>query len=133
LFAEGALSLVAMAIVLPRYGIVGAAWVAASFAIANRGLFTPWLLSRVLHFHFLAYLRDIYLLPCALIVSEILIAFWLKSRIGVGRNWPELIGVLSMIAAVFYASSYFVVVDKDHRTVMWRWVSGYVWPTRPVA
>src|SRR5204863_8180939 len=63
LMLEAVANIAGMIIVIPRFGILGAAWVAATLMLLNRGLYTPWLVCRALEFPFTDFLRLIYLRP----------------------------------------------------------------------
>ena len=123
LILEGALGLGAMMIVLPRYGIFGAACIAAGFAILNRALITPWLLCRLMDFSLLSYLRQIYVMPLLMAVPIFAGAVWIKSHGLPGRNWIQLIGSIFLIAAPYYIACYFTVVERDHRALLRSWIA----------
>ncbi len=123
LIAEGILSLAAMALVLPHYGIFGAACVAAGFAILNRAIITPFLLCRLMDFSLARYLGDIYLIPLTIAVPLFAWGYWIKLHMIAGRNWFQLIGVVAMLAIPYYAASYFTVIDRSHRVLLHRWIA----------
>jgi O-antigen/teichoic acid export membrane protein len=122
LLAEAVLSLIVMALVLPVYGLVGASWVAAAFAIINRGLVTPYLLSRTLQFSLLSYLRGIHLVPALLAVPVLGYAYWIKSQWLAGRNWFELLTILGLIALPYYGACYFAIMEGEHRALLKEWI-----------
>jgi O-antigen/teichoic acid export membrane protein len=122
LIAEGALALGAMAIILPRYGIFGAACASAGFAILNRAIVTPFLLCRLMHYSVVRYLRDIYAIPLATGVPALAYAFWIKMHWLGGRNWFELIACIAVIAAPYYVVSYFTAVEPGHRALLRQWI-----------
>jgi O-antigen/teichoic acid export membrane protein len=122
LLIEALASLSAMVAVIPRYGIMGAACVAASFGVLNRGLVAPYLLSRVMHFHLVTYLRDIYAAPLTLMAPALVYAYWLKTRWIPGRGWVDLIAALPLIAVPYYVACYFAIIDKQHRSLVENWV-----------
>jgi hypothetical protein len=123
LIAEGALALGGMIIVLPKYGIFGAACIAAGFAILNRGLVTPYLLCRVMDFSLARYLRDIYSTPLLTAIPVFIFALWIKAHFVPGRTWFQLIGSIALIAAPYYLASYFTVAERDHRTLLRGWIA----------
>ena len=125
LLAEAALSLSVMAFILPSYGILGVAWVAAIFGIVNRGLVTPYLLSRTLNFSLPHYLRGIYLTPTIVAVPVVGYAYWMKTQWGVGRNWFELLLTLGLIALPYYIGCYFAIMESDHRLLLKEWIRAF--------
>ncbi len=56
LIVEGILALIGIALVLPGFGILGAAWVIATLSILHRCFVTPWLLCRALNGNFWGYM-----------------------------------------------------------------------------
>lgn len=121
LLAEGVLVILGMIAVLPTYGILGAAWVSGVFAILDRGLFVPFLLSRILHFSLWRYLLQIYK-PLLAAIPIVPYAFWLQSNLLSGRNWIELLTSLSLIAVPFYTLCFFTAVETDHRLLLQAWL-----------
>jgi O-antigen/teichoic acid export membrane protein len=132
LLVEALLSLGIMALIVPKYGILGAAWVAGVFGVLNRGLVTPYLLSRVLNFNFLRYLRDIYLVPLALLIPEFAYAYWLKAKWIPGRSWFDLIAAIPLMAGPYYLACYFAIIDKEHRSLLESWVRRLLGPRRAI-
>lgn len=122
LIAEGALALGAMTIVLPRYGIFGAACVASGFAIFNRAIVTPFLLCRLMNFSVVRYLRDIYAIPVANAVPALGYAVWIRMHWIGGRNWFELIACIALIAVPYYALCYFTAFEPGHRALLRQWI-----------
>jgi O-antigen/teichoic acid export membrane protein len=125
LLTEAVLSLSIMAFVLPIHGILGASWVAAVLAIVNRGLVTPYLLSRALDFSLMSYLRGIYFAPAVLAIPELGYAYWMKSHWLAGRNWIEILVVLGLTVLPYYVACYFAIMEGDHRLLLNRWIHGF--------
>lgn len=126
LIAEGALALVGMAAILPSHGILGAACVAAGFAILNRALITPFLLCRLMDCSLFRYLVDIYGKPLVLGAPIFAYAWWIRTHWIAGRNWFELIGSIGLISLPYYVACYFTVIDGDHRTLLNGWIAARV-------
>jgi O-antigen/teichoic acid export membrane protein len=61
LFAEAAVAVLALWLVIPRWGILGVAWTCSVLMFLNRGVFTPWLVARTLSIGFRHYMGTIYL------------------------------------------------------------------------
>jgi O-antigen/teichoic acid export membrane protein len=123
LIAEGALALGAMILLLPRYGIFGAACAAAGFAILNRGIVTPFLLCRLMGYSVVRYLRDIYSIPLMIGVPAFSFAWWMSLHWVAGRNWFQLIAALAIIAVPYYVACYFTAVEPGHRALLRQWMA----------
>ncbi len=52
-----------LVVVIPRWGIVGAAWVTAALTVVNRGFVASWLVSRTVGVSFARYVRSVYAAP----------------------------------------------------------------------
>ena len=124
LIAEGLVNVGAMAVVLPRFGILGAAWVVCSTAILNRGLFTPFLLCQYLELNWAKFMASIYVKPTLLGVPTALLAYGLRSYGITGRNWVELLGLLGILTAQYYVVYFFAGVGREHQMMIWNWVGG---------
>jgi O-antigen/teichoic acid export membrane protein len=114
---ESLLALLGMSIALPRYGIVGAACVAASLCVLNRGLITPWLLCRRLHFSYLRYMTRIYLRPLLSAVPVVGMALWIKSYWFYGDTLVELVTAFALIGIPGVILCLFTCVNAEHRVM----------------
>jgi len=123
LIVEGLLALAVMTVVLPRYGILGTAYVAGAFAILDRAIFTPFLLCRLMEFSLVRYLHDIYLSPLLTAVPVFAFALWMKAHWVSGNNWFQLIFSIAMIAVPYYLASYYFVAEHDHRKLLRGWIA----------
>ncbi|HSP69234.1 MAG TPA: oligosaccharide flippase family protein [Bryobacteraceae bacterium] len=122
LIAESLLSLAVIAVVLPRYGILGAAWTACTAGILNRGLFTSYLLCRNLDLGWLTFMRSIYVLPLLMGVPTAALGYLMRVYGVTGRNWFELLAVLALLSLQYYSTYLFAGVEKEHRLMIWGWV-----------
>jgi O-antigen/teichoic acid export membrane protein len=118
LLAEGLVLIGALWFLIPRYGILGAAWAASLLMLADRGLFTPWLLCRYLGIGYARYLGSIYLRPLATAVPAMALAVWLKWRVLPGGSLVQVLAAAAAIAGVYYGLAFFTVLERPHRTVM---------------
>jgi O-antigen/teichoic acid export membrane protein len=116
---ESLLALLGMALVLPHYGILGAACVAASLSVLNRGLITPWIVCRRLGCGYLGYMAGIYVRPLLSAVPVAALALWIKSYWFAGETWIELVTAAILIALTGYLLCLFTCIDAEHR-VMFR-------------
>ncbi len=109
--------------VIPRYGITGVAWVVSALMILNRGLFTPWLVSREMHFSFPRFVGSIYVWPFASGIPAFAIAMLLKSSVLPGRTLIQLAAAIVVIAVAYFAVALFLCVPPSHRVLLRSWLA----------
>jgi O-antigen/teichoic acid export membrane protein len=107
----------ALWIVVPRYGIMGAAWVSAAMMIAVRGIYTPWLVSQALDTSFASYMRGIYVRPLLAGVPVLAIGWALKASFLPGRTLPELIAAGAICGGIYAAIAAFACIAPHHRAL----------------
>lgn len=112
--AEVVVTVVALFVVVPRYGVLGAAWVVTIAILTLRGVYLSALICRVNQFSLPAYLWAIYGRPSMIAVPLALLAPALQ-RVLPGRTWPELITAGAVLAATGYTLGFFFVIEPDHR------------------
>ena len=118
LVVEAVLNVAGMIVVIPRYGILGAAVVSSGLMLLVRGLYTPLLVCRGLHFSFFAYLQRIYLRPI-LTALPVLALAWIAKTYGLaGRTWLELISMAVLISVLYGALALFTCVERPHRGLL---------------
>lgn len=122
LFAEAVVVVAALWVVIPRWGILGAAWVCAISMILNRGLLAPWLVSRTLSFGFLHYMATIYVRPLLAALPVFAIAWVAHTTILPGSNWLQIIAAGALLAAIYYSIAYFICLDEEHRALLTNWL-----------
>jgi O-antigen/teichoic acid export membrane protein len=117
--------LVALTIwVVPRYGILGAAWVSSALMLVFRGFFTPWLVCHYLDYPVMSYLRSIFLAPILTAIPVYFLLRGLKIYLP-GSNWPQLI-LAGVVASVAYlGAAYFTSLERNHRKEVWRLVGKF--------
>jgi O-antigen/teichoic acid export membrane protein len=118
LVVEAICYLGALVVVVPRYGILGAAWTTAVCMIAVRGLYTPWLVSRVLETSFAGYMRDIYVRPVLAGIPVIGLAWLMRSTVLPGRSLPEMALAGIVCASVYFAIALFACIAPHHRALL---------------
>lgn len=123
LMAEAVLGVLVSMWAIPRYGVVGAAWVAASLMILNRGIFAPWLVSREMRFSYSAFLRAIYGRPVVAAIPTVAVAAAMRSFVLPGRSWSGIAAAAALIAACYYAMAWFLCVPPDHRMLLRAWMT----------
>jgi len=117
LVVEAVAYVTALLWVVPRYGIMGAAWTSALLMIAVRGLYTPWLVARALDYSYLAYMRRIYVRPLAAGVPAALTAWALRTVIP-GATWFQLAAAGAVTATVYGAVALFLCLTPWHRSLL---------------
>ncbi len=115
LLAEGLVLAAGLSFVVPRYGIIGAAWITTILMIAVRGVYTPWLVCRGLNFSYREYMRAIYLRPLLTAAPVLGAAWWAKNTFLPGSTLAQVITAAAAIAAVYYAMAAMTVVERPHR------------------
>lgn len=118
LVLETVVGLILMVIVIPRYGIVGAAWVGTTLMVADRGFYLSYLVSNVIGMRFFRYVNLIYTRPLlsaipVLILSLIMKATWLP-----GASWLQLAMAGLLIASLYYPIAFFACADAEHRSII---------------
>ena len=112
---EAVLNVLGMVLVIPRYGIMGAAVVSSGLMLLIRGIYTPLLVCRNLDFSFRAYMRRIYVRPL-LTAIPVLAAVWaVKMQWLPGRTWWQLTGAGILIAGLYGGLALFSCIEKEHR------------------
>ncbi len=122
LMMEAALCLAGLSWAIPRYGILGAAWVTSTLILLNRGLVTSWLVCRAIHYNVLSYLRGIYVLPLAVAIPVLLMSFWVKRHWIPGNNLVQVLLGGALLAITYYAIAFLVVMEKEHRALPVNWL-----------
>ena len=115
---EALLNVTGMILVIPRYGIMGAAVVSSGLMLLVRGIYTPLLVCRSLEVSFAAYMRRIYLRPLLTAVPVFILVGVIKMQWIPGRTWWELIGAGVLIAALYGGLALFTCIEKEHRGLL---------------
>jgi len=102
--------------VLPRYGIIGGAYVISLCMMANRGLFAPWLVSREMCLSFPWFMHSIYTRPVIIALPVALLSMALRISILPGKTWFQLVEVSSLITALYFALALFICLPASHRS-----------------
>jgi O-antigen/teichoic acid export membrane protein len=117
LLLEAALTVAGTILVLPVYGIAGAAWVKSIFMLANRGMCGAYLLNRELRSNLGAYLISVYGPPIAIAVPVAGLLWWLRETILPGANWVQLIGCGAVAVVLYFVLAYHFCLRPEHRVV----------------
>lgn len=122
LLAEGLALSAGLYFIVPRYGILGAAWLASLLMIAVRGLLTPWLVCRDLGFSYREYMRSIYLRPALIAIPLLAAAWWARQSVLPGATLVQVLVAAASIGTVYYSAAMLFIVEKPHRGMVFRMV-----------
>jgi O-antigen/teichoic acid export membrane protein len=122
LFAEAVIVVAALWVVIPRWGIIGVAWVCSILMILNRGLLAPWLVSRTLSLGFGHYMGTIYVRPFLAAAPVIAIAYLAHATVLPGSNWLQIFAAGALSASLYYALAYLICLDREHRALLTNWL-----------
>lgn len=122
LMVEAALFFAGLWWAIPRFGILGAAWVSAGLLVLNRGVVLSLLICRAIHIPFWTYLGGIYARPVLAAIPVLPIAFWIKRHYIPGGKLLQVIAGGALIAAMYYAIAWFVCLEPRHRGMPLNWV-----------
>ena len=114
---EVVISVAALFVVVPHYGVLGAAWVVTVAILLMRGLYLAVLICRVNDFALGAYLTGIYARPLAVALPVAALAAALTSVLP-GRSWFELIAAGALITGAYYTLAFFTVLETGHRSAV---------------
>lgn len=120
--AEAIICIAALIWVIPRYGINGVAWALTILMSVNRGLLTPWLVSREMKFSFPRFVASIYFLPFVSSIPAFAFALLLKRTILPGQTWIQIFAVMAIIGVTYLGVALFLCVPPDHRRLLRSWM-----------
>lgn len=120
---EAIASVAALIVVIPRYGIFGAAVAGAALMVLVRGLFAPWILCRHLRFPFLVYMSSILARPLATALPVWVLLRGLKQWGITGRNWGELVVAGVCTGSAYLGAAYFTCMEAEHRNLVLGWAA----------
>jgi len=122
LMVESALGIAALWFVIPRFGILGAAWVGSLFMVTNRMIFTSWLTSREIGMGFLPFLHAIYSRALAAALPAFAAAWWMKESILPGTSWAQLALAGLLTGSLYYVVALWMAVPSEHRVLLGSWI-----------
>jgi len=115
LLAEAILSFVGLIIVLPRLGLLGAAWFTNLLMALNRGLIACILLCRELDVSLWRYIVRIYTRPCLLGAAGFALLTLLKRTVLPGNSWRELILAALALGIPYLGATFAVCLSQQHQ------------------
>lgn len=131
LLAEAIAGVLLLLFVLPRYGLIGAAWSMTGLMIVNRGLYLPWVLCRVLNASWIGFLASVLVRPVLGMLPALAAGFALK-RVIPGTTWLQL-GLASLILmCVYLPLAIALSIEPEHRRAALNWARNRWSGRRPV-
>jgi uncharacterized metal-binding protein len=125
LLLEAAAGVVLLLVVIPRWGIVGAAWVSASLMIFNRGLVAAWLISRTVGISAGQYLKSVYARPAVAALPVVALCYSMRATILAGGNWIQILALALIGGASYYGLAFFVALERGHRSLLMDWIASW--------
>jgi len=123
LFVEAILAILTLWFVIPRAGILAAAWTVAILMLVNRGLFAPWLVARTLAIGFGYFMRNIYARPLLAAAPVLAIAYASRASILPGTAWLQIFAAALLIAGPYYLLAFAFCLERDHRLLFRSWLA----------
>lgn len=115
LLIESITVLASLIFVLPRYGVLGVAWVTCICMVLNRGLFAPWLVTRELKISFPWFMYSIYAWPLIAAVPVFALAYRLRATVLPGNSWVQLFAAGGVVAIAYFGLAFFMCLPSAHR------------------
>jgi O-antigen/teichoic acid export membrane protein len=123
LLIEAVLTVAVLWMVIPRWGIIGAAWTCSVLMILNRGFLAPWLVSKTLSIPFGHYMGSIYVRPLLAAAPVLAIAYALHATVLPGTNLVQVFAVGAIIGSVYYGIAFPLCLDHGHRAMVIAWLN----------
>jgi O-antigen/teichoic acid export membrane protein len=120
LLAEAILTIISMILVLPRFGLFGAAWLSNGLMALNRCGLACILICRELGVSVWQYALRIYSAPCAIGAFSFALLFWLKRHGLPGHNWQEILEAGGFMIVPYALATYFFCLSAGHRAMVAR-------------
>ena len=130
--AEAIVSVGALVWIIPRFGLMGAVWALTILMTCNRGLLTPWLVSREMNFSFPRFVASIYARPFAAAIPAVALATLLQRSVLPGSNWLQIAAAMAVIGIAYFGVAVFFCVPPTHREMLWSWAAHKLPWTRAV-
>jgi len=116
--AEALANFALLLLVVPRFGILGAAVVTSTLMILVRGLYTPWLVCRQLNLGLGKYLGSIFLRPTLTAIPVVLLLQWWKLAGPRMHGWAELILAAVLAALLYLGAAFYTCLEAEHQKVL---------------
>jgi hypothetical protein len=103
---------------LPRYGLLGGAWLAATLMILNRGVIACMLLAKELKVNPFTYAAGIYPLPMTIGALTLAFLYWVRAAFLPGRTWTELMAAGVVMTVPYMTAALLFCVSPGHRATL---------------
>jgi len=123
LLGEAAVSLAGMILIVPRFGIVGAAVLSAVLMVAVRGLLTPWMLCRYLGANYGSYMASIFVRPLLTALPIWGLVHVCKLWVWPGQSWLDVIAAACFTGVIYFGAAVQTCLDHEHRLLVLNWLS----------
>jgi O-antigen/teichoic acid export membrane protein len=120
LLAEAILTIIGMILVLPRFGLLGAAWLTNGLMAMNRGGLACLLICRELGVSAWQYAFRIYAAPCTIGALSFVLLLWLKRHGLPGRNWHEIVEAGAFMIVPYALATYLFCLPAGHKALVAR-------------
>jgi O-antigen/teichoic acid export membrane protein len=130
LLVEAVASAVGLFLVIPSFGVLGAAVVTAVLMVAVRGVYTPWLMCHYLRISYPGYLLGIYLRPTATALPVYGLGVWLKANVLAGAGWVEVTAGGIIVSLTYLTLALYTSVEREHRELLRDWLFRHWKPGR---
>ena len=119
LLGEALLTVLGMTLVLPHFGLLGAAWLANGLMALNRGLIVGLLLCTELKMSVGTFAARVYAKPCLVGAATFLGLMALKHQGLHGQTLPQILtAVFACMAVPYVLHSYLLCVSAEHRELV---------------
>lgn len=123
LLAESLAGLALLWLLVPRFELLGAAWVTALLMILNRGLLLPWILCRALETGWTRFMGQVLIRPLAGLAPA-WAAGWALRRLLPGETWGQLLTAGILLASLYGAIAFRFSLEPEHRQWAVQWIRG---------
>jgi O-antigen/teichoic acid export membrane protein len=120
LLAEAILTIIGMILVLPRFGLFGAAWLTNGLMALNRGVVACLLICRELGVSVWRYAFRIYAAPCMIGALSFALLLFVKRHGLPGRNWHEIAEAAALMMVPYALATYFFCLPAGHKAMVTR-------------
>jgi O-antigen/teichoic acid export membrane protein len=123
MLGESLLVVAGLFLILPRYGLEGAAWVLSTLMAVDRGILVAVIFCREIKINPLVYMAEIYTRPVALGALMTLVLWLLRSSWLPGDTWLQVGGALAIAGSLYAGLAASLVLTPKHREHLLRTVT----------
>ena len=123
MLGESLLVVAGLFVILPRYGLAGAAWLLATLMALDRGVLVAVFLCRELKINPLVYMAQIYIRPVALGALMTLVLWLLRSSWLPGDTWLQVGAALGIAGSLYAGLAAGLVLTPKHREHLLRTIT----------